>query len=310
MGDALASPARCSRTDYLGGIAMTALLAPVLTPVEAPAESTAVRQSTPRTFLMCPPEHFTVAYAINAWMDTSMPVDTPLAVRQWTTLLDTYVQLGHVVHVLDPEPGLPDMVFAANGALSVDGAVYGASFAYPERAAEADAHRRWYDRHGWPLAAPEYTNEGEGDFAYVPGPGMILAGYGFRTDARAHAEAQDVLSRPVVGLRLVDPRFYHLDTALFVLDDNTTCYYPGAFSPASQRVLQRLFPTAVLASEADAMAFGLNAVSDGRHVVLPVEASGLARVLADRGYVPVSVDLSELRKGGGSVKCCTAELRS
>src|SRR5262249_18047493 len=28
-----------------------------------------------RTYLMCPPEHFTVSYAINAWMDTNVPVD-------------------------------------------------------------------------------------------------------------------------------------------------------------------------------------------------------------------------------------------
>jgi N-dimethylarginine dimethylaminohydrolase len=203
------------------------------------------------------------------------------------------------------------MVFAANGALSVGGVVYGARFAYEQRAAEAAAHRAWYPGNGWTaVTEPRYVNEGEGDFTYVEGPGVILAGYGFRTDPRAHAEAQDVLGRPVVGLRLVDPRFYHLDTALFVLDDYTICYYPAAFSAGSQRVLRRLFPDAVIADEIDALAFGLNAVSDGRNVVMPIEARGLAGRLADRGYVPVPVDLSELLKGGGSAKCCTAELRA
>jgi N-dimethylarginine dimethylaminohydrolase len=290
---------------------MTATLVPSLTPLTARVEETiAVKEATPRTYLMCPPEHFTVAYAINAWMDTNTPVDTGRAVAQWWALRDTYLALGHTVHVLDAEPGLPDMVFAANGALSVGGVVYGARFAHPERAAEAAAHRAWYPSNGWSaVVEPEFTNEGEGDFAYVRGPGVILAGYGFRTDPRAHAEAQDVLGRPVVGLRLVDPQFYHLDTALFALDDNTVCYYPAAFSAGSQRVLRRLFPDAVLAGEADALAFGLNAVSDGRHVILPAQAVGLAGTLADRGYVPVHVDLSELLKGGGSVKCCTAELR-
>jgi N-dimethylarginine dimethylaminohydrolase len=291
---------------------MTATLAPSLTRIASPFEETsAVRESAARTYLMCPPEFFTVEYSINAWMDTSTPVDTGKAVAQWWGLRDAYLALGHTVHVLDAARGLPDMVFAANGAFSVGGVVYGAKFAHPQRAAEADEHRAWYPRNGWSaVVEPEFTNEGEGDFAYVPGPGVVLAGYGFRTDPRAHAEAQDVLGRPVVGLRLVDPRFYHLDTALFVLDDNTVCYYPAAFSAGSRRVLQRLFPDAVLATEADALAFGLNAVSDGRHVILPVEATGLARTLADRGYVPVPIDLSELLKGGGSVKCCTAELRA
>ncbi len=290
---------------------MTATLVPSLTPMVAPAEETAVaRKAKPRTFLMCPPEFFTVAYAINAWMDTNTPVDTGKAVAQWWGLRDAYLSLGHTVHVLTAERGLPDMVFAANGAFSVGGIVYGARFAYQQRAAEADAHRAWYPRNGWSaVVQPEFVNEGEGDFTYVAGPDLILAGYGFRTDPRAHAEAQDVLGRPVVGLRLVDPRFYHLDTALFVLDDNTVCYYPDAFSAGSRRVLQRLFPDAVLATEADALVFGLNAVSDGRNVVLPAEAAGLARSLADRGFVPVPVELSELVKGGGSVKCCTAELR-
>jgi N-dimethylarginine dimethylaminohydrolase len=107
----------------------------------------------------------------------------------------------------------------------------------------------------------------------------------------------------------VDPRFYHLDTALAALSDDTVAYYPGAFSAASQRVLEQLFPGAVLADETDALAFGLNLVSDGRHVLLPAEATGMAGRLSAAGFQPVPVELSELKKGGGSVKCCVAELR-
>ncbi|MFD1049431.1 amidinotransferase, partial [Kibdelosporangium lantanae] len=103
----------------------------------------------------------------------------------------------------------------------------------------------------------------------------------------------------------------HLDTALFVLteDEPNIAYYPAAFSPGSQRVLQRLFPNAVIATDADAECFGLNGVSDGRNVVLPVEATGLAAQLAERGYETVFVDISELRKAGGGPKCCTMEIR-
>jgi N-dimethylarginine dimethylaminohydrolase len=55
---------------------------------------------------------------------------------------------------------------------------------------------------------------------------------------------------------------------------------------------------------------GLNAVSDGYHVVLPIEAVALAATLLARGYQPVPVSLSELRKAGGGPKCCTLELRA
>ncbi|MDG4790848.1 amidinotransferase [Micromonospora sp. WMMD1102] len=265
-----------------------------------------------RTYLLCPPEYFTVEYAINPWMDTDTPVDRELAVKQWHGLREALLGLGHTVHELHPEPGLPDMVYAANGAFVVDGTVYGARFRHPQRTAEAAAHRAFYDEHGWPFVAPAEINEGEGDFAYLPAAhgGLILAGYGFRTELAAHAEAQEALGRPVVSLRLVDPRFYHLDTALAPLDDGNIAYFPPAFSVAAQRVLAQLFPDAVLADEVDAFAFGLNLVSDGRHVVLNSEASGMAAKVAAAGHLPVPVELAELKKGGGSIKCCVAELRA
>lgn len=264
----------------------------------------------PRTYLMCEPVHFRVEYAINPWMDPDRPVDTDLARKQWQLLRETLVELGHTVHLLDPVPGLPDMVYAANGALVLDGIAYGARFRYSQRAAEAIAHRRWYERHGWRFASPTLVNEGEGDLAYAAG--MLLAGHGFRTDPASHQEVQEVFGRPVISLQLVDPRFYHLDTALAVLDPDgagRVAYFPGAFSAGSQAVLRQLFPDAVIADETDAAAFGLNLVSDSRHVVLNAEATGMASKLTAAGYTPVVVELSELRKGGGSVKCCVAELR-
>jgi N-dimethylarginine dimethylaminohydrolase len=260
---------------------------------------------------MCPPEHFAVEYVINPWMDISAPVDPVLALHQWQLLHDTLTGLGHAVHVLSPEPGLPDMVYAANGAFSVDGTVYGARFKHPQRSAEAIAHQGFYTTGQWKFQDPMHVNEGEGDFAYLPGAygGMILAGHGFRTDAAAHAEAQEVLGRPVISLKLIDPAFYHLDTALAALDDRHLTYYPAAFSAASQAVLRQLFPDAVIAEREDAEAFGLNLVSDGRHVVLNTEATGMAEKVRAAGYLPVPVELSELKRGGGSVKCAVAELR-
>ena len=77
-----------------------------------------------------------------------------------------------------------------------------------------------------------------------------------------------------------------------------------------REVLARLYPDAVLATREDAMAFGLNSVSDGRHVFVSPGATALAARLADRGYVPVPVDLSEFHKAGGGIKCCTQEIRS
>jgi N-dimethylarginine dimethylaminohydrolase len=268
------------------------------------------RMPTTRRYLMCPPSYFTVEYTINPWMDPTQPVSQPLALAQWTALHDTYVELGHKVETIEAQPGLPDMVFAANSGTVIGGRVLGAQFRAPQRAAEADHYRRWFIENGYhDVVMPTSVNEAEGDFAWTGK--FLLAGTGFRTDPGAHAEAQEVLGVPVVSLQLVDPRYYHLDTALFVLteDEPNVAYYPGAFSAGSQRVLRRLFPDAVIATAEDAACFGLNAVSDGRNVILPSEATGLATELVARGYDPVFVDISELRKAGGGPKCCTMELR-
>jgi N-dimethylarginine dimethylaminohydrolase len=86
-------------------------------------------------------------------------------------------------------------------------------------------------------------------------------------------------------------------------------YYPAAFDDAGRAVLAELFAELIEAKDEDAEVLGLNAVSDGLHVVLPSAARGLTAQLAERGFEPIGVDMSELLKGGGGPKCCTLELR-
>ncbi|MCW2944092.1 MAG: amidinotransferase [Actinoallomurus sp.] len=262
-----------------------------------------------RTYLMCPPTHFGVHYAINAWMDPATRVDRVRAMAEWERLRATYVSLGHNVFVLDPVEGLPDMVFAANGATVVGGMVLGARFRHPERAREADAHRAWFEDHGYRRIMPAaHINEGEGDYAFAYR--AIVAGHGFRTDPAAHNELHAAFGLPVISVKLVDPRFYHLDTALFVVDSFTAAYYPGAFDEDGLIKLKTLFPDLIEATEQDALAFGLNAVSDGRHVVIPHDARALSAKLTERGYEVLPIEMTELRKAGGGPKCCTLELRA
>jgi N-dimethylarginine dimethylaminohydrolase len=261
-----------------------------------------------RNYLMCPPTYFTVEYVINPWMSLDDPVDPELAMKQWRDLKAIYEQLGHTVHEITPEPGLPDMVFAANSGTVVNGKVLGAKFRAPQRAAEAEHFRRWFVEHGYvDVTMPQFVNEAEGDFVWTTK--YLLAGTGFRTDPGAHAEAQETLGVPVISLQLINPKFYHLDTALFALDERTIVYYPDAFSPGSQEVLRKLYPEAIVATYEDAQAFALNAISDGEHVVLPTEATALGERLSLLGYRTIYVDISEFLKSGGGPKCCTLELR-
>ena len=116
---------------------------------------------------------------------------------------------------------------------------------------------------------------------------MILGGTGFRTDVEAHREVERVFGREVVTLELVDPRFYHLDTALFALDAEQIAYSPGrvlrreprrAAAPLPRRDPRRR-DTTRSCSDATRM-------SDGRNVFLPAGADDLAAKLDAAGSRP------------------------
>jgi len=283
------------------------MISPLVSPLTAPARTAAAP-----SVLMCAPTHFTVQYAINPWMDPSVPTHVERALSQWADLKATYESLGWTVDVVASVEGLPDMVYAANGALVIDGLAYTASFLYRERHGEASAYAAWLAGAGYRVVHSTAVNEGEGDFLLVGD--AILAGTGFRSTLASHAEVREVFGREVVTLTLVRPEYYHLDTALAVLDARPGCeqvaYLPSAFDAASLAILEARYPNAIRVDEADAAVLGLNVVSDGLNVVMPARATRFAQQLAERGFRPIAVDLSELLKGGGAVKCCTLALRT
>ena len=266
-----------------------------------PAPST----SRLRRYLVASPAHVDITYAINPWMDPRAPFDPERAVSQWRTLVATLTGLGHRVDVLPPLPGLPDLVFAANGALVLGRRALLSRFVHPQRRPEAAQHRRWLQQQGIDVVAALDPCEGEGDLL-VAGR-VVLAGHGFRTSRAAHAQVAVLTDREVVPLELADPRFYHLDTALGVLDERTVAWFPPAFTAAARETIRRRYPDAIAVDEHDALLLGCNLVSDGHHVVVPAGVQRLAADLAARGFVAVPVDLSELRLAGGGPKCCVAE---
>lgn len=280
-------------------------------PATASARVEAERTPVPTTVLMCPPTRFDVVYTINPWMDPRIPTDTALALSQWRELRDTYERLGITVHEIEQAEGLPDMVYAANGATVVDSVAYTAKFRFPERQPEAALYADWLARAGYEVVEATEVNEGEGDFLLVGD--VLLAGTGFRSTLASHEEAGRALKREVVSLTLVRPEFYHLDTALAVLDarpgSELIAYLPSAFDDASRAELEHRYPDAIIVSEHEARMLALNVQSNGRDVVMPPAATEFAAALRERGFNPVGVDLSELLKGGGGVKCCTLLLR-
>src|SRR5207302_8118691 len=158
-------------------------------------EQSAISTET-RRFLMCPPAQFAVVYAINPWMHPERPADAACAMAQWQQLRAAYAQAGHVVETITPKRGLPDMVFAANSALVIDGVALLANCRHAQRRGEERPYERWYRASGLSVRRSANRHEGEGDFVLTGD--VILAGTGFRTEAEAHREVAEVFGREVV----------------------------------------------------------------------------------------------------------------
>ena len=265
-----------------------------------------------KRILMCPPDHFEVAYVINPWMEGQYALtDGARALEQWMALKDI-IESRAQVSLLAPRENLPDLVFTANAGLVKDGAVVLSRFRSKERQGEEAIDRRWFEKHGFEILElpPELTFEGAGDALFDPARGLFWVGHGFRSDKDAAPVLEKLLATRTVSLTLIDPRFYHLDTCLAPLADGFMMYFPGAFDEDSRGAIEALVPEnrRLAVDEADALKFCCNAVALDDLVILNDASPSLRERLRQAGLTPALTPLSEFLKAGGAAKCLTLNL--
>lgn len=264
----------------------------------------------PMSIVMCSPDYFDIEYEINPWMHKDNQVVPELAHQQWDNLKSIYSdKFGWDVKLIGPVEKLPDMVFTANGALVIDGKVALPTFRSPDRQPETAYFRKWFEDNGYSeFLTPKYDFEGEGD-ALVWNDNIFI-GYPWRSELPAHAEIADFFGKNVVSLQMTDARFYHLDTCLTIVNSQTIALWPEAFTKEALIKLHNLVPNIIEASLDDALAYGLNAMSDGNRIVLSDKATGLIDKYREMNLDVVPTPISEFQKSGGGVKCLTLELRN
>jgi N-dimethylarginine dimethylaminohydrolase len=257
---------------------------------------------------MCPPDYFGIEYEINPWMSRARGSSPERSTQQWRRLYGTLVDLGVTVELMKPQTGLPDLVFTANAGLMFNQRFFSSRFRYEVRARETPSYDAWFLAQGFKVEhLPEGLYfEGAGDALFC-GP-TLFAGYRIRSDVRGHQYLAMLLHRQVLPLELVNPFYYHLDTCFCPLAPGEAIYYPEAFDRYGQKVLQTHVPRLLAATEPEARRFGCNAVVVGKTVVLNTGCERLAAGLREWGYRPVSVELDEFLKSGGSAKCLTLRL--
>jgi lysine-ketoglutarate reductase/saccharopine dehydrogenase-like protein (TIGR00300 family) len=263
-------------------------------------------------FFMCPPDYFNIEYVINPWMEGNIgKADPARAMDQWKTLRGI-ISSKAKVELIPPTPGLPDMVFTANAGLVLGDTVILAHFAHPERQAEEPLFAQWFEAHGFKVIRVPggIFFEGAGDALFDGSGRRLWAAYGNRTSLFSHPFLAEALNIEVASLRLVDPRFYHLDTCLLPLPDGSVAWYPGAFDTRSNRLIESLVPPdqRIIVGEEDAPRFSANAVVAGDLVIMNCASERLSLEVERRGFKTLIVDFSEFIKSGGSAKCLTLRL--
>ncbi|MGA7747358.1 MAG: arginine deiminase-related protein [Candidatus Aquilonibacter sp.] len=263
-------------------------------------------------FLMCAPTHFRVAYDINPWMTRNVGGATAQASRQWERLVALLLDEGRAsIELIEPQAGLPDIVFTANAALISERLAIVSSFRYPERRPEEQRYRERLHSLGYATTALNGAFfEGAGDALFDRRLALIYFGYGWRSDHAAAPQLERLCATRVLPLRLVDPRFYHLDTALCPLASGHVIAYLPAFAPKSQALLRMTLGSEYLieVSEDDALGFACNAVEAGDAIVLHSASNALRHRLGSAGYRVFETDLSDFHKAGGSSKCLALKL--
>lgn len=238
-------------------------------------------------------------------MSRDRAADTPMVQAQWRGLHEELSKLDTKVHLVPPQPDLPDMVFTANAGLAVGRRFIPSNFRHEERSAEAGYFAEWMEQHGYEVIwlPKDLYFEGEGDALF--GGDALFCGYKFRTDINAHRAVADILGCLVISVELVDPRFYHIDTCFCPLPDGSGFWFPGAFDEYGQRAIRDRIPDIIDVPEEEATFFCCNAVVIDRDIVLPAGPEKLIGKLRDRGYDCHPLPMTEFLKAGGACKCLT-----
>jgi N-dimethylarginine dimethylaminohydrolase len=258
--------------------------------------------------LMCPPDFFGIEYEINPWMSRHRGAAPDRARVQWQQLHATLVALGATVELMEPQRGLPDLVFTANAGVVYERRFFSSRFRHEVRARETPHFDAWFASHGYAVEhLPEGTFfEGAGDALFCGD--ILFAGYRIRSDVRGHQHLGDAIGCRVLPMELVDPRFYHLDTCFCPIAPGHAIWFPGAFDRYGRKVIETHIPNRIEVAEDEAVRFACNAVVVGKAVVMNAGSDKLAAALRKWGYEVRFCELDEFIKSGGSAKCLTIRL--
>ena len=259
-----------------------------------------------KRILLCPPDYYDIEYEINPWMHVSNKVNKSSVQKAYSSIKNTYKELGVTTYEIEPAKGLPDMVYTANFGQVSGNKFIKSNFKYKERRREADLAADYFKKQFSlePVSLPENIYfEGQGDL--LNDGNRFFFGWGKRSDRKAISYLEKFLGSEVVDFELINPYFYHLDTALTPISSEIVVYNPESFTEEGINKIQSTFKKCIPTNKTDSAVIACNMVMVDRNVVHGAGISAeLSNTLRDLGYRLYPIDTTEYIKGGGSVKLC------
>jgi N-dimethylarginine dimethylaminohydrolase len=269
-------------------------------------------------------ENFSLLEHINPYYPEEA-LDKERAVHEHAEVVEAFERAGiEVVRVQSPE-GAQDGIYTANWALVHNGKAVLSRLPNVRKSEEAYASLVLTELGLDVIKVPEdWLFSGQGD-ALICGK-LLFAGSGYRSDARAQKFAAETLGlelvqlhavpemkdeRPVVNAvsGLPDSFFYDLDLAVAVIDEKTIAVCLEALDEESQKKVMGLPLKKILVSLDEAQnGFALNMVSTGKMAVMSAHAPEFAEKLRAHGLELELLDIRELAKGGGFIRCVSLTL--
>jgi N-dimethylarginine dimethylaminohydrolase len=285
--------------------------------------------------LMSGADYFTDKDAINILMDSRVPVDVNRAIFEHQTIIDSFNSIGIEVIKVTPPVDCQDGIYTANWALVYKNKALMSRLPNMRKPEESYAKKVLAKQGLEILELPPEVRafSGQGDSLIVDD--IVFCQSPYRTSKEAHKYLGDYLGLKVISLETkparrfdygpkkinkltgwIDSPTYDLDLALAVLRPKTSdrkaliAYCPSVFKAKSRRLLKKLdsIEKIEVSREEALKAFALNLVSTGKTAVINSGAPKFKTELIENGLEVIELDLNELKKGGGSIRCSSLSL--
>ena len=266
-------------------------------------------------------DFFADDYEINPYY-AKKGIDVKKAIAEHNEIISCFKQAGIEIIKVAPPENCQDGVYTANWALVKDGIAVMSRLPKARQAEESYAKEQLEKLGIHCVTVPgDYLFSGQGDSLRCGS--YLFAGSGYRSDPTAQEFAAKTLGLQLIQLHAkpqlnpdgtehvnpvtnhADSFWYDLDLALAIIDDHTIAYCPDALDDESNAKLEQLngLDKIIVDYEECVKGFACNMVSTGKHAVMSNKAPKLQTELEKRGLTCFTPDVTELKKGGGYIRC-------